>query len=92
MGLVCAGLLTRDPLLRLGSKGAAEVKAHPFFASIDWGMLETGQVMTLCCDACACVAVIGHAFLLVLRRSRHRFALSKASMPRRRTPSALLNP
>ena len=41
---VCAGLLIRDPLLRLGSSGAAEVKAHPFFASIDWGMLETGQV------------------------------------------------
>ena len=29
-------LLTRDPRARLGSQGAKEVMAHPFFATIDW--------------------------------------------------------
>lgn len=57
------GLLIRDPLLRLGANGAAEVKAHPFFAHVDWGMLDTGQVMLAmqwafvamrCPAACTC--------------------------------------
>ena len=29
-------LLTLDPNERLGAKGADEVKAHPFFAGVDW--------------------------------------------------------
>jgi len=29
-------LLTEDPDYRLGAKGAAEVKAHPFFKDINW--------------------------------------------------------
>lgn len=33
------GLLNRDPTQRLGHRGAAEIKAHPFFAEIDWGKL-----------------------------------------------------
>lgn len=33
------GLLNRDPAQRLGNRGAAEIKAHPFFAEIDWGKL-----------------------------------------------------
>lgn len=33
------GLLNRDPSQRLGSRGAADIKAHPFFAEIDWGKL-----------------------------------------------------
>ncbi|KAJ9049278.1 Serine/threonine-protein kinase [Entomophthora muscae] len=33
------GLLNRDPSQRLGNRGAAEIKAHPFFAEIDWGKL-----------------------------------------------------
>nr|AML77171.1 putative LOV domain-containing protein [Sphaerozosma laeve] len=34
-------LLERDPEKRLGSKkGAAEIKAHPFFADIDWALLR----------------------------------------------------
>ena len=33
------GLLDRDPLKRLGVNGAAEIKAHPFFAQIDWRRL-----------------------------------------------------
>ncbi|KAJ4456278.1 putative Serine/threonine-protein kinase CBK1 [Paratrimastix pyriformis] len=32
-------LLEKDPLKRLGANGAAEVKAHPWFASIDWTTL-----------------------------------------------------
>lgn len=31
--------MVRDPLHRLGSNGAADVKAHPFFSSIDWDAL-----------------------------------------------------
>lgn len=34
-------LLIKDPAKRLGSKtGAEEIKAHPFFASIDWALLR----------------------------------------------------
>jgi serine/threonine protein kinase len=32
-------LLTEDPNERLGAKGAAEVKAHPFFKDINWDTL-----------------------------------------------------
>ena len=32
-------LLDRDPGRRLGANGAAEIKAHPFFTSIDWRKL-----------------------------------------------------
>jgi len=32
-------LLDRDPTRRLGSHGAAEIKAHPFFHQIDWKYL-----------------------------------------------------
>nr|AML77440.1 putative LOV domain-containing protein [Staurastrum sebaldii] len=34
-------LLERDPEKRLGSKkGAAEIRAHPFFADIDWALIK----------------------------------------------------
>ncbi|CAN6628283.1 serine/threonine-protein kinase Ypk1p [Trichomonascus vanleenenianus] len=33
------GLLNRDPEKRLGINGAADIKAHPFFAQIDWKRL-----------------------------------------------------
>ncbi|XP_073137128.1 probable serine/threonine protein kinase IRE4 isoform X2 [Henckelia pumila] len=32
-------LLLHDPNLRLGAKGASEVKAHPFFSGVDWNNL-----------------------------------------------------
>ena len=32
-------LLDRDPTKRLGVNGASEIKAHPFFHSIDWRKL-----------------------------------------------------
>jgi serine/threonine protein kinase len=34
-------LFNRDPERRLGHNGAREIKKHPFFASIDWGLIET---------------------------------------------------
>lgn len=35
-----AALLTKQPEARLGSKmGAIEIRAHPFFAGVDWGNL-----------------------------------------------------
>lgn len=39
-------LLVRDPKARLGSgeQDANEVKAHPFFADIDWASLATGKM------------------------------------------------
>lgn len=37
-------LLNRNPLLRLGAAGGAEVCAHPFFSSIDWQALDRRQV------------------------------------------------
>lgn len=38
------GLLTRDPLKRLGSNGADEILTHHFFDSIDWPALLKKQV------------------------------------------------
>ncbi len=37
-------LLNRNPLKRLGANGGFEVKAHPFFASIDWDALYNRRV------------------------------------------------
>lgn len=37
---VCSKLLIREPTARLGYKGAEEIKAHPFFRSIDWNKLD----------------------------------------------------
>lgn len=31
---ILKGLLTRDPSIRLGTKGADEIKKHPFFAKV----------------------------------------------------------
>lgn len=36
-------LLVLDPNERLGSRGADEVKAHPFFAGIDWDKVTTTE-------------------------------------------------
>lgn len=36
-------LLFLDPSLRLGSRGAEEVKAHPFFSGIDWDKVTTTE-------------------------------------------------
>lgn len=33
------GLLTHDPLARLGAGGAIEIKQHPFFINLDWDNL-----------------------------------------------------
>jgi serine/threonine protein kinase len=45
---VCRGLLTqlfiKDPSQRLGNAGAHELKAHPFFATVDWDGLHAKQV------------------------------------------------
>lgn len=36
-------LFNSDPTQRLGTNGAAEVKAHPFFAGIDWDKIITRE-------------------------------------------------
>mmetsp|Transcript_22774 Transcript_22774/g.26771 ORF Transcript_22774/g.26771 Transcript_22774/m.26771 type:complete len:700 (-) Transcript_22774:222-2321(-) len=43
---VLKGLLMKPPQRRLGSgpTGSAEIKSHPFFASIDWAKLEARDV------------------------------------------------
>lgn len=38
------GLLTRSPMRRLGARGVDQVKSHPFFTVIDWGVLERMEV------------------------------------------------
>ena len=40
------GLLAKRPEQRLGcgERGMAEIKEHPFFAAIDWGLLESGYL------------------------------------------------
>lgn len=37
-------LFVKDPYQRLGTRGAYEVKAHPYFAGIDWSGLMMKQV------------------------------------------------
>ena len=37
--LLC-GLLTRDPLRRLGAKGAAQIRRHAFFRPLDFGRVR----------------------------------------------------
>ena len=39
-----SGLLERDPALRLGYKGAGDIKAHPYYDSIDWDKLYAKQI------------------------------------------------
>lgn len=42
-------LLERDPEKRLGSKkGAAEIRAHPFFADIKWPLIRNKVTSTPC--------------------------------------------
>ena len=41
---ICRGMLQRDPLQRLGYRGAQEIKTHPFFASIDFDALLNKQL------------------------------------------------
>ncbi|CEH15313.1 related to serine threonine protein kinase [Ceraceosorus bombacis] len=36
-------LMSSDPKDRLGTRGADEIKAHPFFAGIDWQALSDGE-------------------------------------------------
>lgn len=37
--LIVYGLLERAPRRRLGNKGTAEVKSHPWFSEVEWGRL-----------------------------------------------------
>ncbi|KAJ0012842.1 hypothetical protein NQD34_017176 [Periophthalmus magnuspinnatus] len=43
---LCSSLLAKDPMKRLGCRGSggSEVKAHPFFKTINFRMLEAGSV------------------------------------------------
>lgn len=41
---LCAKLLVREPTARLGYNGGAEIKAHPFFRSIDWAALDAKSI------------------------------------------------
>ena len=42
---LCKQLLIKDPKARLGhSRGAEEVKDHPFFSGMNWKQLELGQI------------------------------------------------
>lgn len=39
-----SGLLSKRAATRLGANGIEEIKHHPFFDSIDWGLLEAGYI------------------------------------------------
>lgn len=41
---ICSKLLIREPTARLGYRGAEEIKAHPFFKSIDWSALDKMEI------------------------------------------------
>jgi hypothetical protein len=40
-----SSLLERNPLQRLGYRGASEIKGHPFFRDVDWKAIEKRQVV-----------------------------------------------
>jgi serine/threonine protein kinase len=42
---ILAGLLEKDPNQRLGTVGTDEIKSHPFFASIDWTLLDQKKLI-----------------------------------------------
>lgn len=42
--LFIQSLLNRNPTKRLGANGGNEVKAHPFFACVDWDLLYQRRV------------------------------------------------
>ena len=44
--LICQ-LLNKDFMHRLGSKGAASIKDHPFFASINWETIKSEKPLIL---------------------------------------------
>lgn len=41
---LCAKMLIREPTARMGYHGAEEIKAHPFFKSIDWAKLDRKEI------------------------------------------------
>ena len=41
---ILAGLLEKDPKLRLGSRGIKEIKDHQFFSGVDWEAYENKEV------------------------------------------------
>lgn len=42
--MLISALLNRNPLERLGANGGAEIRSHPFFATIDWDALYRRQI------------------------------------------------
>ena len=49
---LCRGLLTKNPKYRLGINGYDEIKEHPWFDCIDWGLLEAGYLKPPFVPAC----------------------------------------
>lgn len=41
---LCSRMLIRDPTKRLGYNGGDELRAHPFFAGIDWSKLDAMEI------------------------------------------------
>lgn len=41
---ICRGMLQRDPLQRLGYRGAQEIRSHPFFESVDFDRLLNKEI------------------------------------------------
>ncbi|KAK9844935.1 hypothetical protein WJX74_008864 [Apatococcus lobatus] len=77
---VISGLLTRDPTARLGAKGGAEeIKAHPFFRGINWGLIRHAQPPYLpsknTTNSPAAVAASA------VRRSMERMSMSRRGPP-----------
>ena len=49
---LCRGLLSKNPKHRLGINGYNEIKEHPWFDCIDWGLLEAGYLSSPFIPAC----------------------------------------
>lgn len=41
---ILTGLLQKDPAMRLGSRGAEEIRRHLFFHGLDWNALENRRI------------------------------------------------
>lgn len=56
-----AKLLVQKPAERIGSADRNELRAHPFFAAIDWDALWTGQPPSLAIDALELESALSNA-------------------------------
>ena len=60
---VLGWLQVRDPKRRLGHRGAAQVKAHPWFAGVDWDKIYKDEPVFVPAFEVSSAWLSAHAYL-----------------------------